>query len=490
MPTFLVLPTQLRAAMTRIARCLFAVAAAALLAPAPASAHGLVGRTDLPIPDWLFTWGAAVVLVVSFAGLATLWPEPRLQSPALRPLPETVSRVLTSRSVDVVCGTIGVGLLALVVWSGLAGTTTETANWAPTFVYVAFWLGLVPLSVLFGDVFRAFNPWRAVARASGWLYGRFAGAPPEPLSYPARLGYWPAALGLAAFAWLELVSPNGDRPATVAVAALVYSAATWIAMAVYGAERWCDRGEAFSVYFGLLGRLSPVERREGRLGLRAPLSGLTSWPPLPGAVALLAVMIGTVSFDGLSAGRPWNDAAQGPLDWLRSDLGLGASDALTVVYGFGLVSAVLLVAGMYRLGVEGTHTVDRRQSTRHLAGTFAHTLVPIALAYVAAHYVSLLLLQGQALGSLASDPLGRGWDLFGTASATIDYGFVGATTFWYLQVGFVILGHVAALILAHDRALAVFSDSRAAVRSQYWLLGVMISFTSLALWLLAQAREG
>jgi hypothetical protein len=464
-------------------------AAAALVAPVAAPAHGLVGRADLPIPAWLFTWGAAAVLVVSFVALAVLWPRPRLQEPGFRPLPVALSRVLTSRPIEILCGAIGVALLMLTVYAGLAGSQTVTANWTPTFVYVGFWLGLVPLSVLFGDIFRALNPWRAVGRTSGWLLKSVA-APPEPLPYPRWLGYWPAVAGLGAFAWLELVSPSGDDPDTVAGATLVYSALTWIGMALYGTERWCDRGEVFSVYFGLFARMSIFERRDGRLGLRKPLSGLPTWPFAPGAVALLAVMIGTVSFDGLSAGKPFNDGVRGPLDWLREDLGLGAPQALQAVFAVSALVVVLLAAAFYWLGMSGAQTVDPKKSSVELARTFAHTLVPIVLAYVAAHYVSLLLLQGQALAYLASDPLGDGSNLLGTAGAAIDYGLLGAETFWYLQVGFVVAGHLAALVLAHDRALVVFDDAQAAVRSQYWLLAVMVGFTTLALWLLAQAREG
>jgi len=115
------------------------------------------------------------------------------------------------------------------------------------------------------------------------------------------------------------------------------------------------------------------------------------------------------------------------------------------------------------------------------------SLVPIALAYVGAHYVSFLVFQGQALVSLASDPLGRGDDLFGTAGRPVDYTVLGATTTWYLQVGLVLAGHVAALALAHDRALVVYGPGRRAVRSQVPMLVVMVVFTCLALWLLTQA---
>ena len=460
------------------------------LAPARAEAHGLVGRADLPIPDWLFTWGAVAVLLVSFVLLAVAWRHPRLQDAAWRPLPAGVSRALTSGFVEVAGGAIGVSLLGLVIYAGLFGADSTSANIAPTFVYVVFWLGLVPVSLLCGDVFRVLNPWRAIGRGAGWLFARVSASPSAAMAYPAALGYWPAVLGLIAFGWLELVAPNGDRPTTVAVATLVYSTLTLAAMALYGTERWCERGETFSVYFGLLARLSPWQRRGRALGLRRPLSGLAQWPGGSGAVALLAAMIGIVSFDGLSAGQPFNDAIDAPLTSLRDGLGLSPSTALQLVFGAGLVLMILATAAFYRLGIAGTPRREAGRSHGRLAQDFVHTLVPIALAYVGAHYVSLLLFQGQALGYLASDPLGTGLDLLGTADAAIDYQLVGAEALWYLQVAFVVVGHVVALVLAHDRALVIFGDARAAMRSQYPLLVVMVGFTVLALWLLAQAREG
>ena len=460
------------------------------LSPARAHAHGLVGRADLPIPDWLFTWGAVAVLLVSFVVLAVAWRRPRLQGAAWRPLPAGLSRALTSRAVEVAGGAIGVALLALVIYAGLFGADSTSANIAPTLVYVGFWLGLVPVSVLFGDVFRVLNPWRAIARATGWLFARAAPRAATAMDYPPRLGYWPAVAGLIAFGWLELVAPTGDRPATVAVATLLYSTLTLSAMALFGTERWCDRGETFSVYFGLFARLSPWERRKPALGLRPPLAGLARWPGGPGSVALLAAMIGIVSFDGLSAGRFFNDAVDAPLAWLRDDVGIAPSPALQIVFGAGLILMTLAAGAFYRLGIAATPSRGLDRSRGRLAQDLVHTLVPIALAYVGAHYVSLLLFQGQALGYLASDPLGTGLDLLGTAGAAIDYQLVGAEALWYAQVAFVVVGHVVALVLAHDRALALFGDASAALRSQYPLLIVMVGYTILALWLLAQAREG
>lgn len=463
------------------------VGVASLLGPSAALAHGLTGRADLPIPILWFSWAAAIVLVVSFVALAVLWSRPVLEAGRFAALPAVVGRVLTSRVVDVVCGAIGVGLLMLVLWAGLAGTEIIGDNLAPAFIYVAFWLGLVPLSVLFGDVFRPFNPWRAMGRLTGWIVGRRA---PEPLPYPDGLGYWPAAASLLAFAALELVSSRGDQPATLAVATLIYSAVTGFGMALYGVEAWTSRAEGFGVYFGMFARLSIFERRDRQIGIRPPLCGLAALTPLPGIAALVAVMIGSVSFDGLSAGPEFQQRIQPMTDFLRVDLGLGPQYALELTYAVGLLLSVLIVYGFYRLAITGTSRITPRHDARRLATDFAPSLVPIALAYVAAHYVSLLLFRGQALGALASDPFGDGSDLFGTADWTIDYGFVSAELFWYLQLGFVIVGHVAALALAHDRALVIYRDGRAASRSQYWMLAVMVGFTSLALWLLSEASKG
>jgi hypothetical protein len=456
-----------------------------LLFPAAASAHGLTGRADLPIPIWLFSWGAAAALALSFAALGMLWSTPRLEGDAFRPLSAPLGRFLSSRALDITCGLIGTAMLLLAIVAGLIGAQVTPQNITPTFVYVTFWLGFVPVCVLFGDVFRAFNPWRAVGRFTGWL---LRGVEAEPLEYPAWLGRWPAAAGLLAFAALELVSAYGDRPSTVAYAIIVYSSLTWVGMALYGVETWTNRAEGFGVYFNLFSRLSVLEIRGRVLGVRPFLSGLARLELLPGTAAVVMVMIGSVTFDGLSAGPTWLSKTT-PFINDVADLGLGPRFAVELVYAVGLLLVVLIVAGFYTLAIRGAHTVDRRLGVRELARKFAPSLVPIALAYAAAHYVSLLLFTGQNIYGLASDPFGRGWDLFGTADYETSF-FISAEVFWYLQLFFVVGGHVSALVLAHDRALVLYSDRRAATRSQYWMLAIMVLFTVLALWLLSEAAKG
>jgi hypothetical protein len=451
-------------------------------------AHGISVRTDLPVPEWLFWWAAAIVLVVSFVGLASLWPEPRLQRPTWRPLPRGIGRVVASRPVEIVCGAIGIFLFALTIYAGFKGTQSTTANWTPIFIYVIFWLSFVPLSLVFGDVFRAFNPWRAIGRSVAWVMRTVSRSElPEPLAYPTWLGRWPAAAGIFGFATMELVVSDGDKPETLAVAVLVYSAFTFIGMALYGVERWCARGEAFSVYFNLFSRLSVFETRDREVGLRPPLGGLPRLEQLPGTVAMVMVMIGTVSFDGFTSKRTWNSRSPDIAQFF-TDRGLTPEHALEITFLFGMLAMVLFVSAFYWLGILGAKSVGGGFSASRLAQEFIHSLVPIAMAYVGAHYFTLLLYQGQAMIYLASDPLGRGSDIFGTAGTQIEYGLIGSNVEWYVKVALIVLGHVTALVLAHDRALVLYRDARQAVRSQYWMLGVMLGFTLLAIWLVSESN--
>lgn len=429
-------------------------------------AHGLPSPPGVPVPGYLFAWSAAGVLLLSFVALGAMWREPRLEDSRARRL------FAIPRAVEIGCGAIGVALFALLVYCGLAGTQIGTRNLTPTAIYVVVWVGLVPVSAALGDVFSLFNPWRAIGRAAGALAGRRVG---QPLPYPERLGRWPAALGILAFAWLELVYTQRSDPPTLALLMLVYATIQLLGMAFYGVERWTDRADAFGVYFGLFARLSPLELRGREIWRRRFLSGVPALVVLPGTTALLFVMLGSTSFDGLSSTVTWRDLVSNPPSELAGTL--------------GLATMIGVVAAVYSVGIRGMHEARGvKLSIPELRARFIHTLVPIAFAYVLAHYCTFLLYQGQAIGFLVSDPLGHGSDLFGTAHATIDYHLLSKAAVWYLQVGALVCGHVAAIALAHDRALALFPDRRLATRTQQWMLTAMVGFTSLGLWLLASIK--
>src|SRR5215207_7362015 len=452
-------------------------------------AHGIVGRADLPVPETLFGAAAAAVLVVSFLALAAGWSTPRLEGIEGRPL------FRIPLAVEVVAGAIGVAVFALVVYAGLAGTDSQQDNLAPTAVYVGFWVGVPFLSLLIGDWFRLFNPWRALGRATGWVASRLSrGEPTESFPYPDRLGHWPAVAGIFAFVICELCWATAREPGPLAVLMLVYAFVQLAGQGVYGVEAWSRRGDAFGVWFGLFAMLSPFGRRDdGRVVLRAPVAGAARLRPLAGTVALLVIGIGSTGFDGAGEGPLFNGVRPGLQDFFTS-LGATLALGLELAYVVGLLVAIGAVGLLWRLGTEGMTRAGMPSppapDRRGLGLAFAHTLIPIAAAYVVAHYFSLLAYNGQDLWRLASDPLGDGSDLFGGAGGSIDYAILTATAIWYAQTLALVAGHVAALVLAHDRALVVYGSAKAAARSQIVMLVLMVCFTCLGLWLLSAALNG
>ena len=440
-------------------------------------AAGLAGRADLPLPVWLFVVVAAVVLVISFAALA-------FDRRAARS--ERARRVVALPAwADPLAGAIGVALFAVVVVSGLAGTASAQANLAPTAVYVGVWLGLLPVSLVAGDVFRALNPWRAVARAARAMARRAGVKPSQPRPYPPWLGRWPAAAGVAAFAAMQLVAGSVSDPRALALALLLYAGAQLIGMSLFGIERWCRDGDGIGVWFSLVAAAGPAHWRQRTLHYRPPLSQLVAQAAKPGTVALLCVLIGAASFDALTATGLWVDVQPRLVDaWLA--ISYTETSLETLPAATALLASILAVAALYTAGARLMVGLARSGPSGVDAGRlFACSLVPIAIAYWLAHGMSLLAYQGQALWWLASDPLGRGWNVFGTATAVANYGVIGPETMWYLQVLIVVGGHVAGLAVAHQLALQHFSSRGAAARTQIPMLCVMVALTTFGLLLLA-----
>lgn len=465
-----------------------------LLVPATALAHGVILVTNLPIPQWLFAWAAAVVLVVSFVALATLWPSPRLAQIRERPIWHYPGWL------EPICGAIGVALFVLVVYAGIAGSQITLSNFTPIWIYVIFWVGLAFASILFGNAFRPFNPWRAMARFVAWLARRLGGErwTAEPLHYPDWIGRWPAVIGLVGYAWLELVytQVSNSVPNLLAFLSLGYAAVQLVGMSLYGIETWTDRADAFSVFYDFLGRMAPLrwqrsgDRRGGEVYLRPPFVGALSLDLIPGTIPMVLAMIGTTSFDGFSNSGVWLNGNGLFYDFqsLFSGIGLGGSLDLTADLLAGTLGLLLMlgvIAGFFRLGILGMRSIGAGYDSEQLTRAFAHTLLPIAIAYFVAHYFSLLAFSGQDLVPLISDPLGSGANIFGTANFQPNYNILSGNLLWYVQVLALVTGHAAGITLAHDRALTLYSDPRDAIRSQYWMLTVMVAFTCLGLWILS-----
>lgn len=446
--------------------------------------HGIGNVQDLPVPAWLFYWGAGIVLVASFTALGSLWRQPLLARYGQgRPLPRPLAAA-TSRPARTLLQLLSVVLFVAVWAAALLGTDDPLANIAPTWIYVTFWLGVPLLAVLFGDVWRVLSPWRALADGFVWVWER-SGREARPLAdYPAGLGRWPAAAALFGFVALELAYYDPSSPRALAFAIAVYSYITLLGMAAYGRDGWTANGEAFAVLFGLFARLSPFRIAEGRPRLRLPASGLAGEERTPGTTAFVAVMLGSVAFDGFSRTATWQDLVadvQAPYVLVNPTL----ADLL----GMGLAIGGLLVAA----GLVGVSYIAACRLAGSSVGDggslvpdFLLSLVPIAFVYEVAHYFSLLVLQGQFTITHISDPLGRGWDLFGTADFTPNLALLSPNLVWYVQASALVLGHMVGLMVAHDRAIARFPARSDALRSQYAMLALMVLYTLGGLWILSR----
>jgi hypothetical protein len=430
-------------------------------------AHGVGGAADLPIPaGWAVTGGAAA-LALTFVVLLLAWRTPRFAGAAERAVPG-LDRVVSSTAFVVVVRLVGLVATAYVVMAAVWGADLRLN---PVFgvVYVLLWVGLVPASLLLGPVVRALSPLRTVHVVLSRLTG---GDPAHGLvALPRWLGYWPAAIGLLAFVWLELVHPEQTYLTPVRVWFACYAGVMLVGAAVFG-DRWFARADPFEVYSSLVAHLSPWGRTDdGTLVVRNPLRNLRSIPVEPGLVAVVGVLLGSTAFDSFREAPVWRRVVQ--------DLPSGATWVNTGVL-------VAFCAGVAVAFWAATVAVPPRApwARRDVPGLLAHSVVPIILGYMVAHYASLLVEYGQQTVIYLSDPLVRGDDLLGTADLTVAYvlssrpGLLAT-----LKVVAIVLGHLLGVLAAHDRSLELL-DERRRVSGQLPLLAVMVAFTFGGLWLL------
>lgn len=435
------------------------------------SAHGLGGARDLPIPSELAIAGAVAALVISFTVLAVAWREPRYDAATSgRPAPAWLDRVASSRALAVAARVLGMAFFLYVGAAAVFGKDSLINPFLGTF-YVLLWVGLVPASLLLGPVFRAISP----ARTISMLFARVSGVPDgEGLyAYPARLGYWPAAAGLFAFVWLELVYPGSTDLGPVRLWVAVYLGTMLIGSALWGTT-FLARADPFEVYSSLVARLSVWGRRDGVLVLRSPLANLDTVVARPGLVAVVGVLFGSTAFDS------FRDSTA----WLRFVQSLSTSRVLpdtVALVAFSAGVALALTAATMATGVSSD------TPRRALPDLFAHSVVPIIVGYIAAHYLTYLVEYGQQTVIQLSDPFSRGDDFLGTADLQVSYWISGhPTALAVTKVLAVALGHVVAVVAAHDRAIRLL-PRRHQLTGQLPLLVAMVSFTAGGLYLLFAA---
>ena len=424
--------------------------------------HGIGGRQDLPIPFGLAVGGAAVAIGVSFVVLALAWRSPKYRGNASgKPLPAAITRTVDAVWFRWVVRLVGLATFLYAMVSLLFGVDRLT-NPIFGFIYILVWVGLVPISILFGPVWRTLNQLRTLHL----LLSKALRQPPSKgvLELPAWLGLWPAALGIFAFTWLELVAPDRATIPVLQAWLALYFVITLFGAILFG-DRWFSTGDPFEAYAVLMSRLSPWGRRtDGALVVRRPLENLDGLAPQAGLVGMVAALLGSTAYDGFSNSTAWIGWAQNQnvsMTWLGTAALIGFILFVLVTF-----TGATLLAG--RLS---------DSSRTRLPRLFAHSVVPIAFGYVVAHYLTLFILEGQRTLIYLSDPLSNGANIFGTGLLAVNTGITNhSTTIAVIQVLAVVSGHLLGVVSAHDRAVALFPRNKA-LAGQIPLLVVMVAYT-------------
>jgi hypothetical protein len=445
-------------------------------------AHGLGGSSDLPVPYAFSVIGAAWALTFTFALVAFAWRRPRFDplKPA-HPLPAALTTLVDSRVTRGIAAATALAFAGWVLLAGLCGPQTQ-ANALLGVFYVLLWVGLVAISLLVGPVWRVISPVRTVYLLLQRITPERLARP--RLSYPESWGYRPAAVGLFAFVWMELASPNPAALPWVRTWLLGYTVVLLVGAWLCG-QRWFARVDPFGVYSMAVSRLSPFRRdpQTGRIGIGNPFDHLLSLPIRPGVVAVLAVLLGSTAFDSFSSSVTWRNFA----DRLAKAVHVvPVSVSLSALRTIGLLVFVAVVATTFSLAARATGGVDREER-RALPGELAHSLIPIVVGYIFAHYLSYLVERGQQAVSALADPLGRGWNLLGLGHLHVAYVLsMHPTVLAVIKVSSVVTGHIVAVIAAHDKALRLLPAGHQ-LTGQLTMMLVMVSYTFTGLYLLFSA---
>jgi hypothetical protein len=443
-------------------------------------AHGVGGSTDLPVPLSYALIGAVWALVFTFAVIVVAWKTPKFD-PAKpgRALPQWVTRAVDSAVVRWVFAALAAVFTAWVAAAAIWGPQ-DSDNALPGVFYVLLWVGLVAASIAVGPLWRVISPARTLNRLFGFRRRQHTDREARR-TYPSRWGYWPAALGLFAFVWLELASPDPGSLTAIKIWILVYAVVMLVGALAFG-SRWFARADPFEVYSVAASRLSPFRRNgaTGRVVVGNPLDHLPSMPVRPGTLAVLAVLLGSTAFDSFSAAPAFRNgvdrnAASVPL----VDDAMGGA----LLRSVGLLFFVVVVGVTFSVAARATGGVTREQR-RQLPGRLAHCLIPIVVGYIFAHYLSYLVERGQETVVRLADPLGRGWHLLGLDSGDVVYFLsLNPTLLWTIKVGCVVFGHILGVVAAHDQALRILPSGHQLI-GQLAMMLTMVAYTLTGLYLL------
>lgn len=475
-------------------------AVALLVFSGSAQAHSFGRLYTLPVPLWMYSWGASAALVLSFIMVAWFVSQHREDKPSYqRDLSNNyLGRRVLSRGCLLTLKALTVAALLLCIATGLFGTANAFLNFNMTFFWIVFVLGFSYFTAIFGGLYTAINPWQSIIQLlSRYLRLRFDGR----IAAPHWLGCWPALGFYLAFIWIELFV--AASPYTLAWLLIGYSIITVAGAWLLGTGIWFTQVEFFSVFFRLISKIAPLQfkaadqpQQRDRLILQAPFSGLLQSRAMSISELLFVLFIlSSTAFDGIHQTDfwmrlYWQDIAA----WLQPWTGSNIVQAYPLLRSFqqGFQSSALLLSpviylAFYLICLQCMRWLTGKQhALRELALRFAYSLLPIALVYHITHYYTLILTQGAMILRLASDPFGVGWNLFGTAHWLPQPIIPNMDWVWHTQVGLILFGHVVSVYLAHREALGLFDNRRTAAISQLPMLLLMVAFTCFGLWILAQ----
>jgi hypothetical protein len=456
----------------------------------PAFAHGSERGFVMLLPTGYYRTGGALAVAASFVTLAIL---PAAWFKALTRTELTCARL--PRVPRNAASLFSFSLLAILFVVGLVATPDPLENLLPLMVWTVFWVGFTLLQALFGNLWPWLNPWTGPLAALRSMTGSHL-ARTALVTMPKTAGYLPASLMFLLIAWYELVSLAPDNPPELAVGAAIYWLFNLVAMIVFGQGEWMRRGEALSVFFRFVGTVAPFSgrRRQGRRWL------VLTWPgrrfvvgrPLSVSATLFVLLtLATVSFDGFSKTFTWLGLiGVNPLEF-------PGRSAMMTVNTFGLLAAFVALAVVFYLTVylgNRAAAEPRGAALEASAGLFVVSIIPISIAFHAAHYLTVLLVNGQYFAAAISDPFSLGWNLFGTAHLHPTTSFLSnlerVSILWTVQTVIVVAGHIAGMMLAHMVAIEHFGTTKRAVRSQLFLAAGMIFYTVFGLWLLSTPVAG
>ncbi len=417
------------------------------------------------------TWAAGFAVASSFVMLGAFWMRPKLEKAAVgRPLPDL------SRGAGILLvftKLVGLALFGVVLVAAWWGNENSAVNISGDALYITFWVGLQLLSAVVGDVWSAFNPLTTIADGAARLRSRITSTPLSPATDPEG-SVWPASVAIASFLWLELTYHSSSSPRSIAIFLTLYSVGVLGGAAVNG-RSFVRRADGFALLFSIISSIAPLFRDDsGRFRIRVPFSGVSTLKVVPGTVGFILVVLGSTTFDGFTRSVTWGRVAGDSTGW-----------TLTIINTLGLAAIIGLVALAF-LGAVRMMSNVTGDSELELSDLFGPSLVTIMVAYAAAHYFSLLLLDGQRIIIQVSDPFGRGWDLFGTKDYAINWALVSTGVIAWVQTTSIAVGHVLAVAMAHDRAIGRY-ERDIAMKSQYPMLGVMITYTVVGLIILLGA---